>query len=90
MYIDVDLFVKSVLIGLCLGFFAGLFVCQYALDLFARKVFDSLLLLRQTAREQMEQHKARVEGPPLPQKKAASARNGARLVLTPKQPGEKL
>ena len=54
MSIEVDLFIKSLLAGLMLGFFAGLWVSQYTLDLFAKRIFDSLLKLREQAKSQMD------------------------------------
>ena len=54
MSIEVDLFIKSLLAGLTLGFFAGLWVSQYTLDLFAKRIFDSLLKLREQAKSQMD------------------------------------
>lgn len=66
MFLDFTYVVPSVLIGIGLGFFAGLFVAQFTIDSLGSRIaqatFDTMLKLREQARTQMAQHDANTKG----------------------------
>lgn len=66
MFLDFTYVVPSVLVGLTVGFMAGLWGSHYAIDAIAKRLaqtmFDSHLKLREQARAQMTAHDATTKG----------------------------
>lgn len=60
--IDIFIVLLSVLVGWPLGFICGVYTAQWACDQYAKQFFDSLLVLRKQAKEQVDQHEALTKG----------------------------